>query len=284
MGLQQGSGRAALWIALVASVAIIAWILLRLVQSFYPTARFLVPVSDIPPFTELNAAHFTEVVLPEAAAAAFPDALRPGDKVTGLVTRTQLPQGMLVSKRSLGEQGDGSLATLLAPDATSRIVSFTIPAALALGGRIQPGERIDLYVWYNEAVYLVAPRLLVLSVQSTGRDESLLAVNVEVGEKYLERVVWAAAASQGPALLVASVPGAKAPDAVNIPFDATRLPLAPGEKAAPEGEEADAPAGIGWTGTGAPTGGSSGTAAPAPVWDVESTPDTWGMPDELGQP
>lgn len=262
MQFREGGNKAVLWLAFVGCVMLAGWIVMRVVQSFYPSATFLVPVADIPPFTPVTAAHFAEILLPEAAVSAFPDALRPGDDLTGKVARHTLMKGMLVSKHSLGEQGDGSSLTLLPKDARSSVITLSMSRTSALSGALQPGEQMDLYVWYKGVVYLLAPRLQVLRASPSPRDESVIEVTVEVPADLVNRVSWAAAESQGSAVLVAVAPGAQAPTPENIPFADVDLKLQPGEQ--PSGSSLPNPADPSAEGGGDLTGRDTlGAASPA---------------------
>lgn len=257
MRLHENS-RAILWIAFFVCVMVAAFVLLRVVQSFYPTAAFLVPVADIAPFTTLNANQFTEILLPEAAVGAFPDALRPEDDVTGKVSRAALPKGMLVTKRVLGEQGDGSLATLLPTDPTSRVLSFGMNKTLAVGGNLQPGEKIDLYLWYGGVLYLVAPELPVLTAAVSERDDSVMELTVEVSTAQVSRVTWAVAEAQSGSTLIAVVPGADATTALNIPFSQRNI-----EQSASKPLDAPAEGDTGATAAG-DENGTAGSLTPQP--------------------
>jgi Flp pilus assembly protein CpaB len=123
-----------------------------------PSARYAVAVGDLDAGTPLDERNtrFVEMHLAdEVAAGAFTDPAQ----LTGRRLLAPLFDGDLLQASGVSDRGT--------PD-RSYEVSFAVPRAYAVGGRVRRGDRVDVYVTRDDATELVVRRAEVIQAPGGG--------------------------------------------------------------------------------------------------------------------
>lgn len=129
------------------------------------TVPVVVAAADIPVRTRVEAAQLVVKQIP--ADLALPQAIRSVDAAVGRFVLAPVRVGEQVLAPDLGDAPNGSSLAQLIP-AGKRAISFGVSDAIAAGGLIAPGDRIDVVGVFKDekAAAMVASNVEVLAVST----------------------------------------------------------------------------------------------------------------------
>lgn len=201
---KRNSGTAFLLVGAILAV-VAAFLAVSLVRNFNETDRVVIAVRDIQPFQQITADDVQIAEVPKIVIHA--NTVRDPKEVIGFYTKDTIYKGNMIDRRSLA-QAKGEQSMLAAQLDTLRdptIRAFAIPfdASTAVGGEIQPGDRVDIVAQVRIDAgngiqmgvgKVIAAAVQVLKVSYTGDGKGNLIVALTPTE--IENITFAMTSGQ----------------------------------------------------------------------------------------
>lgn len=163
---------------------------------------YAVPKTDIPPYTLLSAEMFTSRELPRALSESGAEYCADIRNLEGRMTTSRLVANLPVACAVISESQDYRLA-----DPSLEVASFSVPASSAVGGDIEAGTNVNIYLIRaiiddsssrsTSSLIATVPVIKILPVETAEGEEAQVVVVVAAPSQTIQAIVGAVAKDKG---------------------------------------------------------------------------------------
>lgn len=165
-----------LLVVLVAGVLIVAYALSSLAMSYFATTTIYVANRDIEPFTEITQDMLVRREVHAKFGGTMENAITDPEQVVGKIARVRIFAGNPIFTQQVASPDEIHQFALNRPSDDQRFVTVPADFVSSLGGRIEPGMRLDIWAIYrppdqpSSKIIVLVENALVVDTHSQRED------------------------------------------------------------------------------------------------------------------